>query len=160
MKNLIVRPARRTDQTRIIGLWRDSVYQDYHFMDRAVQERWIEDGPAEEYIRERLSGCHVAESDGLVIGFVVVIDDLIDLLWIDKGYRRQGVARRLLDWAEAEIGRRHDRAELYCYVPNQTALALYQKRGYTDRGRVRDETSGEMKYRLIKDLATVRAGSA
>ena len=105
MKNLVVRPARQTDLPRIIGLWRDSVYRDYHFIDRAVQERWDEGGQAEQFIRDRLSGCHVAEADGLAIGFVVVIDDLIDLLWIDKHHRRQGIAQLLMDRAEAEIGR-------------------------------------------------------
>lgn len=57
--------------------------------------------------------CFVAEADGRVVGFVLgeetfeILEDTAHLEWIavDDGYRRQGIAQRLLEEAVAAVER-------------------------------------------------------
>jgi GNAT superfamily N-acetyltransferase len=67
-------------------------------------------------------------------------DDAMELrrMYVDPSARRQGIARRMLQWAEDECRRRNaSRLELSTAEIQQAALALYKNEGYR---LVREET--------------------
>jgi GNAT superfamily N-acetyltransferase len=77
----------------------------------------------------------VAESDGQIVGFVVVKGDEVEQIFVDRAARGTGVGAILLNKAEAEIRRAgHRRAWLGVVAGNQRARAFYSRLGWRDAG--------------------------
>jgi ribosomal protein S18 acetylase RimI-like enzyme len=76
-----------------------------------------------------------AESQGQTLGFVVVRDDEVEQIYVDRTARGTGVAAMLLRKAEADIrsaGHRH--AWLAVVAGNQRARSFYSRLGWRDSG--------------------------
>ena len=132
------------------------------YIERALREE-IDRLPA--YYRERDGGFWVAvKGDKLVgtFGLERASDDAMELrrMYVDPSARRQGIARRTLQFAEDQCRRRNVlRLELSTAEIQQAALALYRNSGYR---LVREETveglsnktvgSGMLRYYLEKTL--------
>jgi len=132
------------------------------YIERALREE-IDRLPA--YYRERDGGFWVAvKGDKLVgtFGLERASDDAMELrrMYVDPSARRQGIARRMLQFAEDQCRRRNVlRLELSTAEIQQAALALYRNSGYR---LVREETveglsnktvgSGMLRYYLEKTL--------
>jgi putative acetyltransferase len=79
----------------------------------------------------------VAESHGQVIGFVVVKDDEVEQIFVDRAARGTGVAAMLLRKAESEIRRAgHRHAWLAVVAGNQRARSFYARLGWHDSGPI------------------------
>jgi ribosomal protein S18 acetylase RimI-like enzyme len=86
-------------------------------------------------VRERLDRTWVAESHGETVGFVVVKDDEVEQIFVDRTARGTGVAVMLLRKGEAEIHRAgHRRAWLAVVAGNQRARSFYSRLGWRDSG--------------------------
>jgi GNAT superfamily N-acetyltransferase len=87
-------------------------------------------------VPDRLATMWVAaESHGAVVGFVVVRQDEIEQLFVDRRARGTGVAAALLHHGEAEIRRSgHQRAWLAVVAGNHRARAFYVREGWRDSG--------------------------
>ena len=132
------------------------------YIERALREE-IDRIPA--YYSERDGGFWVAvKGDKLVgtFGLERASDDAMELrrMYVDPSARRQGIARRTLQFAEDQCRRRNVlRLELSTAEIQQAALALYRNSGYR---LVREETveglsnktvgSGMLRYYLEKTL--------
>ena len=117
------------------------------------------------YYSERDGGFWVAVKGDKVLGTFGLeraSDDAMELrrMYVDPSARRQGIARRMLQWAEDECRRRNaSRLELSTAEIQRAALALYRNAGYR---LVREETvvglsnktvgSGIVRYYLEKTL--------
>ncbi|MGI5127263.1 GNAT family N-acetyltransferase [Pseudonocardia sp. CA-107938] len=82
----------------------------------------------------------VAESDGRILGFAVLLDAadhlLLENVAVDPQAQGRGIGGRLLDLAEAEARRRgHDRVELYTNEAMTENLAYYPRKGYVETDR-------------------------
>jgi ribosomal protein S18 acetylase RimI-like enzyme len=112
-------------------------------------------------IRQRECLAVVAKSQRDMIGFVMAQfgnDSVhIALLGVAEGYRRQGVARRLIAWVEESAvvaGLFHVRLEVRQI--NRSARRFYASLGYTESGRVVNYYSGhEDAIRLSRDLRSL-----
>jgi GNAT superfamily N-acetyltransferase len=85
-------------------------------------------------------GVWVAELDGRIVGFVVLVDAadhvLLENVAVDPRAQGRGVGARLLTLAEEETRRRgHDRIELYTNEAMTENLALYPRKGYVETRR-------------------------
>ena len=132
------------------------------YIERALVEE-IDCIPA--YYGERDGGFWVAVKGDEVVGTLGLeraSDDAAELrrMYVDPSSRRQGIARRMLQFAEDECRRRNvSRLELSTAEIQQAALALYKNAGYR---LVREETveglsnktvgSGIRRYYLEKIL--------
>jgi GNAT superfamily N-acetyltransferase len=79
----------------------------------------------------------VAEADGRVVGFVVLLDAedhlLLENVAVDPRAQGHGVGARLLALAEEEAGRRgHRRIELYTNEAMTENLDYYPRKGYVE----------------------------
>jgi ribosomal-protein-alanine N-acetyltransferase len=86
------------------------------------------------------SRCWVAETDGCVAGMLVlwlIVDEAhIATLATLKEFRRQGVAKQLLDRAlTSAIDEGAVRAFLEVRESNEAALTMYRKYGFVENGR-------------------------
>jgi GNAT superfamily N-acetyltransferase len=86
-------------------------------------------------VPDRLEAMWVAESHGAVVGFVVVKEDEIEQLFVDRPARGTGVAASLLRTGAMEIRRAgHRRAWLAVVAGNHRARAFYAREGWRDTG--------------------------
>lgn len=93
----------------------------------------------EQYVlraRDRVGSMWVAESnDGQILGFVVVKDDELEQVYVDRAARGTGVAAQLLCRGEDEVRRAgHNRAWLAVVAGNARARAFYSRHGWRDAG--------------------------
>ena len=55
----------------------------------------------------RQNACYVAEQDGAVVGFYLIVDDSLERCFVSPDHMRQGIGRTLFEHAVAELGGRH-----------------------------------------------------
>lgn len=84
---------------------------------------------------EEASSTTVADIDGIVAGFVMVVGDELDQIFVAAGHRGSGIAGLLLNEAERLIaGGGHDIAWLAVVPGNARARRFYERHGWHDNG--------------------------
>jgi NAD(P)-dependent dehydrogenase (short-subunit alcohol dehydrogenase family)/predicted GNAT family acetyltransferase len=84
---------------------------------------------------ERVSDTTVAVADQEIAGFIVVVDDEVEQVYVAAKHRGHGVAQRLISEAERQVALQGFREAWLAVVPSNTrARAFYQKAGWTDQG--------------------------
>lgn len=84
---------------------------------------------------KRVEGMWVAESGGQIMGFVVVVGDEVEQIYVDGLARGTGLAAMLLHKAEAEIRSvGHRQAWLAVVAGNRRARSFYSRLGWRDAG--------------------------
>jgi ribosomal protein S18 acetylase RimI-like enzyme len=130
-----LRPAAVADVPVIARIWREGWADGHagHVPEELVAERT----PASFGRRatERVGSTWVAEGARMVAGFVVVLDDEVEQLYVDRRWRGRGVAERLLRQAEAMIDQGGwCTAWLAVVAGNTRARRFYARLGWRDRG--------------------------
>ena len=84
---------------------------------------------------ERVGDTTVATVDGAVAGFVMVVGDEVEQVYVSRSQRGTGVAAALMDEAERQIGSNgHTMAWLAVVAGNARARAFYERAGWSDDG--------------------------
>jgi ribosomal protein S18 acetylase RimI-like enzyme len=84
---------------------------------------------------ERISDTTVATVDGAVVGFVMVVDDEVEQVYVSAAYRGTGVAKVLLSEVERQVrANGHRKAWLAVVAGNGRARAFYERAGWLDEG--------------------------
>ncbi|MBB5851823.1 GNAT family N-acetyltransferase [Amycolatopsis umgeniensis] len=139
----VLRPATPADADAVARIWYQG-WQDAHLgnvPDELVRARtrdsfWDRAG-------NRVGDTTVALIDGEVAGFVMVVGDEVEQVYVSSGHRGSGVAGTLLTEAErlaAEGG--HSRAWLAVAPGNARARRFYERRGWADEGEFDNQASG------------------
>jgi putative acetyltransferase len=83
----------------------------------------------------RVGDTTVAEDDGRVVGFIMVVGDEVEQVYVGRDARGSGIAGVLLAEAERQVAAGgHDLAWLAVASGNARARAFYEKQGWTDAG--------------------------
>lgn len=84
---------------------------------------------------EHVQHTTVATVDGEVAGFVVVVGNEVEQVYVSAGHRGSGVAQALLAAAEQEVAANgHSSAWLAVVAGNARARRFYERQGWTDEG--------------------------
>ncbi|HEV2783830.1 MAG TPA: GNAT family N-acetyltransferase [Actinophytocola sp.] len=84
---------------------------------------------------ERVGDTVVAVVDGAVAGFVMVVGDEVEQVYVSQQYRGAGVAGALLAEAERMVGANgYGRAWLAVAPGNGRARRFYERNGWVDEG--------------------------
>ena len=121
----------------------------------ARQAFLAEDRPA-TYVSARGLQFWVAEQNGDVVGFVDWEGDFVNALHVLPGHARKGIGGRLMDEAEAQIGKAgFAAARLETDTFNSRSQAFYAARGYIEADRYPDTewNSGLTTILLVKPFA-------
>ena len=159
-----LRPARPADAPVVAEIWHlgwhdghvgnvpaelHSVRSEDSFRTRAVQ---------------RLNDTTVAVVGGAVAGFVMVVDDEVEQVYVAAGHRGTGVADVLMAEAERQVHRAgHSSAWLAVVDGNQRARRFYERRGWSDGGVFDYQAAGDAQpitvpsHRYVKALAPTGA---
>jgi GNAT superfamily N-acetyltransferase len=129
------RPATAEDAARIAQIWQAGWPDGHlgHVPDGLVAFR------TPEYFAERTADLVpttiVAEVDGVVAGFVAVLDDELDQVYVAPEFRGEGVADVVLQSGQDAVAAAgHSRAWLAVVPGNARARRFYERNGWTDDG--------------------------
>ena len=123
---------------RIIRMNKEHVSQIAQLEAQCFSDPWSEKSIASE-LENPLSLWLVAEENGQVYGYVgsqTVLDesDMMNVA-VDPGFRRQGIARALIEKLIAELSKMGSRClRLEVRVSNENARALYARMGFRQLG--------------------------
>lgn len=84
---------------------------------------------------QRVSDTTVATVDGAVAGFVMVVDDEVEQVYVSAAHRGTGVAATLIGEAERQVkANGYTNAWLVVVAGNARARAFYERAGWVDEG--------------------------
>lgn len=154
----ILRPATAADALALQGILFDTFESTWrpNISDAAALAYVQENRPA-TYLGSRGRLFWVVQVGSEIAGFVDWDGDFINALHVRSAHARQGVGRRLMDHAEAEIARAgFSSARLETDTFNVRSQAFYAARGYREEGRYPDEewASGLTTLLLVKRLGS------
>jgi ribosomal protein S18 acetylase RimI-like enzyme len=115
---------------------------------------------------QRVNDTMVAEVRGQIAGFVMVVDNEVEQIYVSARHRGEGVADMLMADAERRIkDAGYSSAWLAVVAGNARARRFYERRGWSDRGLFAYAAAGEHgpiavpSHRYVKDLVQSRTGS-
>ena len=131
----VVRPATPDDAAAVAAIWRDG-WRDGHLglvPDALVAVRT--DVSFDTRAADRVDGTTVAIVDAEVAGFVMVVGDEVEQVYVSARHRGSGVAGALLAEAERQVrANGGDQAWLAVAEGNGRARAFYERMGWHDEG--------------------------
>lgn len=132
-----IRPARDADCAAVAEIWHRG-WRDGH--EGHVPDELVEVRTAESFrvrAAQRVSDTVVAVVDDIVAGFVMVVDDEVEQVYVARGHRGTRVSGVLLAAAERVIAMNgHGRAWLAVVAGNARARRFYERHGWIDDGLV------------------------
>jgi putative acetyltransferase len=144
----LLRPARADDMPVVADLWHRGWHDAHpgHVPEGLTAARTL--AAFHERAAGRVADTTVAVVDGEVAGFVMVVGDEVEQVYVDSPHRGSGLAGLLLDEAERQVAAGgHDEAWLAVVVGNARARRFYQTRGWSDGGDLPYEvTAGGTTY--------------
>lgn len=143
-----LRPATPHDAAALAELWHAGWHDAHagHVPDGLSAGRTL--ASFHERTPLRVGDTTVAETDGEIAGFVMVVGTEVEQVFVAATYRGAGVAGVLLDEAERQIATAgHEEAWLAVVEGNARARRFYEKRGWRDTGPLPYEvTAGGTSY--------------
>jgi ribosomal protein S18 acetylase RimI-like enzyme len=131
----VLRPASDDDVEVLAVLWHDG-WCDGHLADAPavlLKDRTLDVFRART--KFRLGDMTVATVDGTVAGFVIVTDDEVEQVYVDRDFRGTAVAKTVLREGERRVGEQgYDEAWLAVVHGNERARAFYTREGWVDEG--------------------------
>jgi putative acetyltransferase len=130
----VIRPAQPSDVRPVTEIWHEGWHDAHagHVPDGLTGARTL---PA---FRERVEAAvpvtTVAEVGGEVAGFVMVVDDEVEQVFVGRAHRGTGIAEVLLEEAERQVAASYDVAWLAVVAGNARARRFYERRGWADEG--------------------------
>ncbi len=130
-----LRPASPQDADDVAEIWHLG-WQDGH-LGLVPQE--LVDVRTEESFRgraaSRIADTTVASVDGAVAGFVMVVGDEVEQVYVSARHRGTGVAALLMAEAERQVrANGHPKAWLAVVAGNARARSFYERSGWHDEG--------------------------
>ena len=139
-----IRPARDEDAEAIAEIWHQG-WKDGH-LGHLPQE--LVDVRTEASFRtraaERIPDATVATLDDVVVGFVMVVEDEVEQVYVSAASRGLGVADALMREAERQVAQGgHSKAWLAVVAGNARARGFYERAGWIDEGEFDYQASVE-----------------
>jgi GNAT superfamily N-acetyltransferase len=132
---LTLRPARPDDAPAVAEIWRSGWRDGHlgHVPDELLAART--DASFDVRAAERTGDTAVAVVHGVVAGFVMVVGDEVEQVYVGQAHRGTAVAAALLAEAERLVAAGgHERAWLAVVAGNTRARRFYERNGWTDEG--------------------------
>jgi len=132
------------DASDIAAIWRLG-WRDGHLglVPQALIEARTEDS-FRARAAERAGEATLAVVDGAIAGFVIVVEDEVEQVYVSKNHRGTGVAGVLIGEAEQQVrANGHSEAWLAVVAGNTRARAFYERSGWRDEGPFAYEAATE-----------------
>jgi putative acetyltransferase len=120
----------------LTNVWESSVKATHHFLKPEDFEYYKQHGPTKYLPAVDL---YVLRIDKMIIGFIGVSDNHLEMLFIDADSRGKGYGKILLNYAIEHLGI----TTLDVNEQNKQALGFYKKRGFSITGRSEKDAEGK-----------------
>ncbi|WP_244929854.1 GNAT family N-acetyltransferase [Nocardioides sp. W7] len=137
-----LRPGTPADAAAVAGLWHAGWHDGHagHVPDGLTAARTLT--AFHERAPLRVSDTTIADIGGEVAGFVMVVGDEVEQVYVGSAHRGSGVAALLLDEAERQVAATgYDEAWLAVVEGNARARRFYENHGWHDGGPLPYEVS-------------------
>jgi GNAT superfamily N-acetyltransferase len=132
-----IRPATRADASIVATIWHRGWLDGHlgHVSDELVSAR--PEASFHSRASQRVADTTVATVDGAVAGFVMVVDDQVEQVYVARAHRGTGVSAALLERAEQIVADNgHETAWLAVVAGNARARRFYERSGWIDQGPI------------------------
>jgi pimeloyl-ACP methyl ester carboxylesterase len=132
---VLLRPAGPDDAAAVATIWYEGWGEGHlgNVPDELVAVRTRESFG--QRAAQRVGDTVVATVGGVVAGFVMVVADEVEQVYVAADHRGSGVAAALLAEAERRVaGNGYDRAWLAVVAGNSRARRFYERQGWVDEG--------------------------
>jgi ribosomal protein S18 acetylase RimI-like enzyme len=133
--NVTLRQAQQEDASAIADIWHLG-WRDGHL--GFVPQELVEARTEESFharAAERVDDVTVAVVDGAIAGFIIVVDDEVEQVYVAAQHRGMGVADVLMKEAERQVrANGHSKAWLAVVAGNARARGFYERVGWRDEG--------------------------
>lgn len=143
-----ISPVAPEDYPRVVEVWEASVRATHHFVaesDIEIFRPLVFDGLPHTDL-----AC-VRDGNGMVVGFIGIVEGKIEMLFIHPEYRTQGIGRTLIRYAIQERGA----TAVDVNEQNDQALGFYLRMGFVVVGRSELDSNGKPYPLLHMRLASV-----
>lgn len=130
-----LRAATKADSAVVARIWHEGWADGHlgHVPDALVAVRTAQS--FRQRAPQRVADTVVATVGGAVAGFVMVVDDEVEQVYVDAAHRGTNVARALLAEAERRVASKgYAKAWLAVVNGNARARRFYERNGWTDEG--------------------------
>lgn len=122
--------ACHTDKEQIAQIAKNAFICSRFYRDsnipKEVASKIKEDWVGNYFLGKRGTHMIVAESNATIYGFMLMLDQVIDLIAVDSKYLRKGVATKMIAFANERIGL----LKVGTQSSNSGSIKLYQKSGF------------------------------
>lgn len=134
----MIEKFRENDIDEIMQIWLNSNLEAHFFVD----ENFWKDNY--DYVKEILpnANLYIYKEDGIIKGFIGMIDSHIEGIFVDKQYRNIGIGKLLL----GEARKIHSILSLNVYKKNQGAVDFYKNSGFNIIEEKTEENFSEIEY--------------
>ena len=130
-----LRPASPDDAAGVAAIWHAGWHVSHpgHVPDGLTERRTLE--AFRERAPKRVGDTTVAEVDGELAGFIMVVGDEVEQIYVSPAHFGRGVAGTLMAEAERQVASHgYDVAWLAVAIGNTRARAFYEKAGWVNAG--------------------------
>lgn len=131
----MIRKFQIDDLDIVMNLWLETNIRAHDFIDKSY---WLENY---EIVKMMLpdSAILIYEEDGVILGFVGLIDTYIAGIFVDEKSQSKGIGKALLDYVKEN----HSELSLQVYRKNNRAIQFYIREGFVVSKEQIDENTGE-----------------
>ena len=119
----MIRQYQQSDRDQVVAIWLDASIKAHDFIAPRFWTSKIED-MRDIYIPS--AETYVFEDDGIIKGFVSLVDDTLAALFVSPGYQGNGIGKQLLLKSKAM----RDKLVLTVYKENTKSVDFYAKNGF------------------------------
>lgn len=138
---MIIRTYIENDLDRMVKIWFEGSKQAHNFIN---EDYWESNKTSmkEEYLP--MSQSYVIEEDGVVMGFISMIDNYLAALFVDPNEQGKGYGKILLDYVKDQ----KESLDLKVYQENKNAIRFYLKNSFNISTESIDENTSAKEYAM------------
>lgn len=136
----MVREFQKNDLDRIMELWLDTNIQAHDFIKKSYWQDHFDE------VMEILpqASVYVYEDNGIIQGFIGLVDTYIAGIFISKDHQSRGIGSQLLNFVKGN----YDELSLKVYEKNKRAVDFYLREGFLVTEKQEDKENGEVEYEM------------
>lgn len=141
----MIRNFCKSDMEQVMSIWLSSNLEAHHFIDA---EYWKSNVCN---VRDMIpdADVFVYEAGSEIAGFIGMSDSYIAGLFVKKGFRSQGIGKRLLGYVKS----RCVNLSLDVYAENTSAVRFYEREGFYVTDKHANRETGAWEYTMkLKDI--------